>query len=209
VLPRWSPDGSGIVFQGLERGKPSRIYVVAAVGGSPKELVPNGSGPQHDPQWSPDGRSMVFGGPGGGPTAIHILEFKTRHVSLIPGSKGLYSPRWSPDGRYLVALPADTSSLMLFDFKTRKWTTLFKGIVGWPCWSHNGQYVYLLDFLRPGAGIERIRIPDGKVEQVASLKRFQIAGVYGDWLDLTPEDAPLVLKNAGTQEIVSMDWHEP
>jgi serine/threonine protein kinase/Tol biopolymer transport system component len=208
VVPRWSPDGREIVFYGLQRDKPSRIYVVPAAGGSPKELVPNQSGPQLDPQWSPDGRSMVFGGPGGGPTAIHVLDFKTRHISLIPGSKGLYSPRWSPDGRYLVALPADSSSLMLFDFKTRKWTALFKGTVGFPCWSHNGQYVYLL-YLDSGPGIERIRIPDGKVEQVASLKGFQMTGVYDDWSGLTPDDAPLVLKNAGTQEIVSMDWHEP
>ncbi len=209
VSPRWSPHGKEIAFYGFQADKPPRIYVVPSGGGSPQELTPNYPGVQVDPVWSPDGKSVAFGGGGGGPTAIHIVDIKTRHVSLIPGSKGIFSPRWSPDGRYLVAILADSSSLMLFDFKTQKWTTLFRGVASWPNWSHDSRFVYFLHIHGNPPGVERVGIPDGKVEQVASLKGLQITGVFGEWLGLAPDDAPLVLKDAGTQEIVSMDWHEP
>jgi hypothetical protein len=38
---------------------------------------------------------------------------------------------------------------------------------------------------------------------------FQMMGYFTQWLGLAPDDSPLVLKDAGTQEIVSMDFHEP
>jgi hypothetical protein len=57
--------------------------------------------------------------------------------------------------------------------------------------------------------VERVDVPGGKIEQVLSLKGFQMTGFYSQWLALTPDDSPLLLKDAGTQEIVSMAWHEP
>ena len=29
--------------------------------------------------------------------AIHLIDLRTRQVSTLPDSEGLYSPRWSPD----------------------------------------------------------------------------------------------------------------
>jgi hypothetical protein len=52
-------------------------------------------------------------------------------------------------------------------------------------------------------------IPGGKVEEVASLKDLQLTGVYNFWLGLTPDDSPLVTKDAGTEEVVSMNWTAP
>ena len=57
--------------------------------------------------------------------------------------------------------------------------------------------------------MDRIAVPSGKIEPVASLKGFQQTGVYNFWLGLTPDGSPLILKDAGSQEIVSMKWNEP
>jgi hypothetical protein len=54
-----------------------------------------------------------------------------------------------------------------------------------------------------------VAIPGGKVEQVASLKALRLTGVYSFWLGLTPDHSPLLLKDAGTQEIVVMSWTAP
>ncbi len=171
--------------------------------------MPGDTQPQYDPDWSPEGDSLVFGGAPGSPTtSIHILDMKTRQVSTLPGSEGLYSPRWSPDGQYLVAMPANSQSLMLFDFKTRKWSLLAKELAAFPSWSRDSQYVYFLRTLENG-GLERVGIRDRKVEQVASLKGFQTTGFYGVWLGLAPDDSALLLKDTGTQDIVSMDWIAP
>jgi Tol biopolymer transport system component/predicted Ser/Thr protein kinase len=205
--PRWSPDGKEIVYFGLEAGKPARIYEVSSGGGTPRELIPHQIGNQGDPVWSPDASQLAFGGTGAaGQNGIHILDFKTRQVSTIPGSDGMFSPRWRPDGRYLLALPADENGLMLFDFKSQKWSMLVKGLVSYPSWSHDGRFVYFLHLSKPSA-IERMAI-GGKVEQVASLKGFLFTGFYSFWFGLAPDDSPLLLKDVGTQEIVRMAWHE-
>ncbi|HXH50058.1 MAG TPA: hypothetical protein VNM47_12005, partial [Terriglobia bacterium] len=207
TLPRWSPDGKVIVFDASQPDKGRRIYLVPSGGGTPEDLTPNHAGAQGDPGWSPDGKSLVFGARGQGPRTIQVVDVKTREVSLIPGSGGLFSPRWSPDGRYLVAMPTDSSSLMLFDFKTQKWSMLFNGIAAYPNWSHDGRFVYFLPSSSGSVG--RISVPGGKFELVVSMKGLPNTGFNGDWLGLTPDDEPLVLKDAGTEEVVSMDFHEP
>jgi hypothetical protein len=52
----------------------------------------------------------------------------------------------------------------------------------------------------------RIRISDHKLEQVADLKGFAPTGFWGFWLGLDPEDSPLMLRDAGTQDVYSLDW---
>jgi len=211
MLPRWSPDGREIMYYGREQGKPFRVYKVVAAGGEPQPLMPNQSGSQADPIWSPDGSSVAFSGLSAmqaSATAIRIFDLNTNQLSTLPASDGLFSPRWSPDGRYIVALLANSQGLMLFDFKTQKWSALAKGNFGYPCWSRDGQCVYFLQ-LASDQGVLRVGIRDGRLEQVASLKAFQMTGYWGLWFALTPDDSPLLLKDAGTHEIVSMEWHEP
>ena len=209
MLPEWSPDGKEILFYSRsERGKPSRIYEVSPEGGSPQEFIPNVSGNQADPSWSPKGNHLAFGGvANAGATVIHILDVKTRQITTLPDSNGLFSPRWSPDGRYLIALPSDSSGLRMYDFKTQKWSVLTNAIVGYPCWSADSQFVCYIS-LRAG-NVERIAVNSGRIEQVAKPMHFPLTGVYSFWFGLTPDGSPLTLKDAGSQEIVSMKWHEP
>jgi WD40 repeat protein len=161
VLPRFmrccrdgQPDGSEIVFYDVAPGKPSRLYQVPAAGGVPQPLMPDDSGPQVDPVWSSDGNSLAFSGQGGGgATTIQILDMRTRKITTLPNSDGLFSPRWSPDGQYLAAMRMDSTGIMLFDFKTQKWSVLTKGILGYPCWSRNGRFLYFLRGTTSGAGL--------------------------------------------------------
>jgi hypothetical protein len=108
----------------------------------------------------------------------------------------------------MAALPYNSLGLKLYDFKTQKWSLLTSSGVAFPSWSRDGQHIY---FLRTGqdAGVERIRVSDRKVEEVTSLKGLQTTGYFGIWLGLSPDDEPLLLKDTGTQDIVSMDWTEP
>jgi eukaryotic-like serine/threonine-protein kinase len=207
MLPCWSPDGKQLAFFDYESGKPSRIYLVSADGGAPQELMPDLSQSQSDSVWSPDGNSLAFGGALLAGDGIHILDLKTRQVSMLPESDKLFSPRWSPDGRYMIALPSDSLGLRLFDFNTQKWAVLTNTAAAYPTWSRDGQYVY---FLQQGSqGLARLGIRDRKVEQVADLKRFQLTGYWGLWFGLAPDDSPLLLKDTGSQEIVALDWQAP
>jgi eukaryotic-like serine/threonine-protein kinase len=211
VLPRWSPDGKNIIFFefAVSSGKPARMYEVSVDGGSPRLLLPNDATQQLDPNWSPDGSKIVFGGESNNPaSAIHILDLATQQISDLPGSQGFYSPRWSPDGRHMSAFSADSRTLLLFDFQTQKWSELASGSLGWLNWSHDGQYVYVLDFSGKVA-VVRIHIADRKPELIVDLKNFVIAGRYGGGLSLAPDDSPLLLHDTGTQDVYSLDWGTP
>jgi Tol biopolymer transport system component len=211
VLPRWSPDGKKIIFFefALSTDAPARIYEVAPDGGSPRVLLPEDHSQQLDPNWSPDGTKIIFAGESNDPSsAIHILDLATHQISTLPGSESLYSPRWSPDGRYISAFSADSKTLFLFDFQTQKWTSLATGSLSWLNWSHDGQYVYVLDFGGEDA-VVRIRINDHKVEPVVKVKNFASTGRYGSCLSLGPDDSPLLLHDTGAQDVYSIDWQEP
>jgi Tol biopolymer transport system component len=208
VLPRWSPDGKNIVFFefALSADKPARMYAVSSDGGSPRELLPSDRHQQLDPNFSPDGTKIVFGEESNNPaSSIHILDLATNRVSDIPGSQSLYSPRWSPDGKYLSAFSADSRTLLLFDFRTQKWSNLATGSLSWLNWSHDGNYVYVMDY-RGKEAVVRIHVPDGKLEPVSDVKTFSATGRYGGSLSLTPDDSPLLLRDTGTQDIYSVDF---
>ena len=207
-LPRWSPDGRQIAFQGMTPDKPLAMYLMSADGGHPEEVAPG----EGNIGWSPDGQSLVFGDttlfmqPGPSRTlAIHVMDLKTRQVSTLPGSDGLYSPRWSPDGRTIAALRAGPETLQVFDLVTRKWTELGRILVGYPSWSRDSKYVYF-DSPQGEPGFYRVRVADHKLERLFSLKNVRLADV---WTGLAPDDSPLVLRDVGTQEIYALDWEAP
>jgi|GEM_PF-106164 len=209
MLPRWSPDGKQIVFHASKSGSHGhRAYVVASTGGTVQEVIAGDHTSQTDPGWSPDGTELVFGSQGDDFT-IRIFSLKTGKVTAIPGSQGLFSPRWSPNGRYIVAMPTDSRALMLYDFKKRSWSVLATAVAySYPCWSRSGDSIYTWT-MRESSAIERFSLHDQRFEQVVNLKTLRTTGYWGGWLGLAPDDSPLQLKDTGTQDIVSLQFHEP
>ncbi len=214
LLPRLSPDGKRVAFMGQLPGGPWKIYLVSPSGGG-LEQVPTGDLNQGNPSWSPDGSSLAFAGVPWveaferGSTAIRVVDLRTRQVTTLPGSEGLWSPRWSPDGRYIAAIPLNSQKLVLFDFMARKWSELANVSVAYTSWSHDGKYVYASTFSANDPAIYRVRISDSRLEPVVSLKGQRQAWTLGPWFGLAPDDSPLVLREAGSQEIYALDFQAP
>jgi len=205
-LPRWSPDGKQIAFFSVTPGKPPRIYVVTADGGSPKEILPEDDHAQADPYWSPDGSSLIFGSAyASASVGIRILDLKTHALTTLPDSQDLFSPRWSPDGRYIAAVRRDSQNLLLFERSKQKWSEVMRGRnVAFPNWSHDSKYIYFLSWPE-NAGVFRMRVADSSVERVLNLEDFQPTGYWEDWLGLDPHDTPLLLRDTGLQDVYAFD----
>jgi Tol biopolymer transport system component/DNA-binding winged helix-turn-helix (wHTH) protein len=205
--PRWSPDGSQIVFMDIRFNSPWKVYLLSSSGGSP-ELLTQTNTYEGDATWTPDGKSIVFGRTDKISNAgIYRLDLQTRRVSAIPGADGLFSPRVSPDGRYISALTFGQTKLMLLNASTNRWSSLAEGQeVGYNEWSHDGKYVYMRES-RDGAGeLVRVRIKDGVLEHLLSLKDFpQPSDGVASWIGLTPDDAPLLMRDRSLQEIYALD----
>jgi serine/threonine protein kinase/Tol biopolymer transport system component len=213
--PRWSPDGKRIAFVASSPGKPWRIFVMPADGGTPHEVT-TGDRNQGDPTWTPDGNSIVFAGiqwleykTTAGPN-IHIADLRTSQVSDVPGSENLFSPRCSQDGRHIAALSADSTGLMLYDMGKKSWSQLAVSRFGFENWSHDGKYLYAEDYSDKTDDMVRVSVANGKVERLLSLKEIPRGfDPWEFWVGLAPDDSPLLMRDKSTQEIYSLDVRFP
>ena len=193
--PPWSPDGSKIAFMDTQFGRHWTVSPIASSRGLLQSL------PGVDANWTPDGRSIVYTTlsnpdakvPFAGISRLDLDSGKTRS---IPNSEARSSSRVSPDGRYIAAFSEAATELQLFDSKTQQWSTLAKSeLLSFNLWSHDGKYVYVRD--NPGSPrIVRVHIPDGRMEEVVSLRGFpQVGDSFAGWLGLTPGNEPVVIRD--------------
>ena len=216
-VPRWSADGHWIVFQGRKDGHPTNIYKVSADGGPSQELLPNDQS-HRTPDWSPDGESVVYSVPREGEAepkeavGLFILNLKSGKTIGVPESDGMADPQLSSEGRYLVGLAYnEKSSVMVFDFQTRRWKAVARGNYFYRLQKGpGGGYFYFQDILSPGEPIFRMHAGDWKVEQVMSFEsmlkgdvvRCRFAGIMQD-------GSPMVIAVRGGYEIYSIDLDLP
>jgi eukaryotic-like serine/threonine-protein kinase len=207
-LPSWSPDDTQILFMtSPPHGGTTRAYMVSSQGGTPRLLLPREAGPETDANWSPDGRKIVFSTSreaGDDPkSVICILELDSNHVTTLPGSVGMFSPRWSLDGHSIVTLNPKSLGLNIFDVRTQRWSTPYKGPAGFPRWSRDSHSIYFLG-LRDYPGVFRIPVTGGDAERITDLKGIHPTGYYSVWFGLDPTDAPLLLRDIGTSDIYAL-----
>jgi Tol biopolymer transport system component len=163
----------------------------------------------------PDGKSVIFQqtrlkGSSNGQHDVAVLDIQTGKVSTLPGSENLIGPALSPDGRFLAAATSDRLRLMLFTFSSQKWVELAKTDIGSVNWTRDGKFLYFDSGSGLDPAISRLRIADRKLERVTGLKDFrQVEFSQYPWSGLTPDGAPLLLRDVGTQEVYALDFEAP
>jgi len=207
LMPKWSPDGKMIAFMGLRFTGYWGIFSVSANGGEVHSLV-NGNQAEGYPDWSPDGQQLVFSEvvPVARPNGVHVLDLRTNQLSTLPGSTNFYLPRWSPDGRSIAALHSGDQYVYLFDFATSTWRPLAEVPGGYPNWSSDGKAVYFLSNTARGRTVFRVSVANRTMEKVNNFESVDPSPfILGDWMGLTPDDAPLAVQDMTTDDIYAWD----
>jgi len=212
MIPRWSPDGSQIVFCSYD-SKGLKAYVMSSQGGTPQLLLPDELGGQSDPGWSPDGGKIVFStleSVGNFNSVLKVFDLGTHRVTTLSGSEGMWSPRWSPNGRFISGLHDGSSGgIKIFDLETQRWSQLqIKGECNWHTWSSDSQFIYCSLLLGDHPGMFRARILGGDPERVVDLKGLRFTGALQSWEGLDPSGTPILLRDMGTDDIYALTLDE-
>jgi Tol biopolymer transport system component len=215
ALPRWSPDGKQIAYVNILEGQPWAILIVPAEGGAPRLLVSEKL-TQIDINWSLDGSKIIFGRvterkPEG--LSIEVYDSKTRELSAIPGSEGLFSPRLSPDGHYLAALSANLTRLMLYDTQAKvwsQWQTLQSGALNYPVWAPDSKSIYFDDLVSGEGAYCRAKVGESHYEHVFLQKGIErYLGPFGLWSGRAPDGSVLFVQDASAREVYELNVDLP
>ncbi len=104
-LPRWSPDGSTLLFSTNSSEPGGGIYAVPALGGTPRVVVP----PVKDegfafPAWSPDGKRIAYVRSVGANvlSTLWLRDFDGGEPRQLAEGLEFHSLTWSPDAKWIA-----------------------------------------------------------------------------------------------------------
>jgi WD40 repeat protein len=199
MYPFISPDGKRVSFATIEGG----IYVISMEGGTPQRISERES---VSATWSADSNLLAVSVWMKG---VRIYDLRSGKTSDLPNSKDLMGAQWLTQDT-LAAAAQDTTRLMVFNFRTQKWSELVSGpVVNWAR-SPDMKYLYYTTG-GPEPKALRIRLGDHKVEPITSLKNLRRVV---DWegstqISVAPDGSAVFTRDIGTQEIYALTvrWH--
>ena len=102
----------------------------------------------------------------------------------------------------------NSKKLLLFDFKTEKWTDWVSSpdSLGVPSWSKDGAYVYYSNVSGDGGTYRRIRVGANKPELVVDFGNLHLADFM---IGLTPDGSALLARDVSADEIYSLEVELP
>ena len=90
---------------------------------------------------------------------------------------------------------------MVYDTAKQTWSDIKSPVGGcvWHSWTRKSDGFFCME--GKGEAIHRFSVQTGRLEKVVDLKGHRPAGQgSGGWLGIMPDDAPMFLKDMGSQE---------
>ena len=214
VRPRWSADGTRVIFAAFKRSTESfDLYWTSADGsGEPEPLLVRDHG-QFPTSSSRDGRFVAFRElhPRTG-NDIHVLSLEGDRTAspFLTTSADEQDASFSPDGRFLAYSSNDSGRYEVyvqpFSGEGGKSTISTSG-GRWPRWSPNGEELFYLS----GSTMMAVSV---ELEPTfrAGTPRPLFDGQYAEYYDVTPDGRNFVMLTRGQAELTEMNvvlnWFE-
>jgi Tol biopolymer transport system component len=182
--PVWSPDGTQIAFDTIERGH-TDIAMVAADGGK-QEFLTSDSYSNQVPSWSADGNSVYFSSNRTGAWEIWKLSVRDKKMTQVTRHGGSYAQE-SPDGQFVYFQKPITNGPSYSDLTSEIWRMTSAGgreelVVRisdpdtpphlWWFWRVTTQGIYFIDnAATPKPLLRFISLPTRKVRTLRQLEK--------------------------------------
>ncbi|MBS0125485.1 Tol-Pal system beta propeller repeat protein TolB [Thetidibacter halocola] len=169
LAPRFSPDGSRVLYTSYESGQP-RVHVLSVGTVESRILQANTGVMSFAPRFSPDGQTVVYSMTQGSNTDIFAMNIATGAISQLTSAPSIETaPSYSPDGSRIVfesdrsgtqqlyVMPASGGEAVRISFG--------QGRYGTPVWSPRGD---MIAFTKQNAGRFHIGVmrTDGSEERL-------------------------------------------
>ena len=170
VLPRFSPNGSRVVFVSDRSGHPE-IWACNSDGSNAVQLTALGAPWVFDPRWSPDGERIVFDSDAAGGFDIYVVGAnggKPQRMTSDPAEAA--NPSWSHDGRWIYFDSARAGAQQVFKIRANGGDAIQVTRDGGfaPLESPNGKFLYYTKAIEatsvwkiPSGGGQAAKILDG------------------------------------------------
>ncbi len=114
VSPRFSPDGSQLLYTSYHRGNPN-LYITDLSQSTVTRPLSSRKGLNMSPAWSPNGKKMAVTLSVDGNPDLYLIDTKGQVLSRLTKSAGInVSPSWSPDGKQISFVSDRTGSPQIY-----------------------------------------------------------------------------------------------
>ncbi len=206
VYPRWSADGTKIVFASFRTGV-SAIWVMNADGSGQNQIThPPASTSNYEPAFSPDGSKIVFTNESSTTTNIWVTNVDgSNQKQLTIGSEQDNFPVWSPDGSKIAFMRYPVSGnehIFIMNPDGSSQTDISKDPSAqdyYPEWSPDGRMIAFSSF--PSFAIW-VMNADGSGRKQLSTPANGLTDVFPAW---SPDGTKIAFTRGGLASIIVMN----
>ncbi len=175
VTPRFSPDGSRIVYTGFDTGTP-QVYLLD-VNSLQKQRLGDASTITSAPRFSPDGRRVIYAGGRPGAADIFERDLSTGQRRQLTNTSAIETePSYSPDGSQIVFESDRSGSQQIYVMPAgggeARRISKGAGRYGTPVWSPRGDLIAFTKIVKGRFSIGVMRT-DGSQEQLLTASTLE------------------------------------